>query len=348
VDPLKTGSTPLIVILFEHTQHKLAAGGVAANGLCQHHLLTPLFPNAVRHVLKQLHATGAASLRIWYDPQGQHRESVRPPSHNGPTDCGVASHCAASAALPLGRPCHLTRHLHLPPPVCLLFAPAGCCISSHCPTFATHPVDVQLPHMCQLAVAMLLVTLPLQLILSACYCLLTHHHHLPLPFASCLPWLVVASLLIALPLPLILLLHCRLSKHQQVEALSLTALPLQLILLTCRHLSTSRLVVALPLIALPLLLILSARPCLSTHRLYLLFPICLSFAPAGCHVTGIGIGADCKQYPFYWGKDRNDSLQMIQDCDDITIPFLSTHHLQTHVLHKLIYLCKWIGRIARI
>ncbi len=45
----------------------------------------------------------------------------------------------------LAHPCFLTRHLHLPPPVCLLFAPAGCPIASCCTTFATHPLDAQPP-----------------------------------------------------------------------------------------------------------------------------------------------------------------------------------------------------------
>jgi hypothetical protein len=42
-------------------------------------------------------------------------------------------------------PCLSMGHLHLPPPVCLSFAPAGCCIASHCAAFATHPLDAQLP-----------------------------------------------------------------------------------------------------------------------------------------------------------------------------------------------------------
>jgi hypothetical protein len=45
----------------------------------------------------------------------------------------------------LARPCLLTSHLHLPPSVCLMFAPAGCQVSSHCAAFATHPFDVQPP-----------------------------------------------------------------------------------------------------------------------------------------------------------------------------------------------------------
>jgi hypothetical protein len=44
-----------------------------------------------------------------------------------------------------------------------------------------------------------LVAPPLQLVLLMCCCLSTHYLHLPLPFTSCLPWLVVASLLIAPP-----------------------------------------------------------------------------------------------------------------------------------------------------
>jgi hypothetical protein len=42
-------------------------------------------------------------------------------------------------------PCLLTCHLHLPPLICLSFAPAGCRITSYCATFATHPLDTQPP-----------------------------------------------------------------------------------------------------------------------------------------------------------------------------------------------------------
>jgi hypothetical protein len=43
----------------------------------------------------------------------------------------------------LACPCLSTRHLHLPPPVQLSFAPASCRVASRCPTFATHPLDPQ-------------------------------------------------------------------------------------------------------------------------------------------------------------------------------------------------------------
>jgi hypothetical protein len=43
--------------------------------------------------------------------------------------------------------------------------------------------------------------------------------HLPLPFASRLPWLVVVSFLVTPPLPLIISTRCRLSTRQLVVAL---------------------------------------------------------------------------------------------------------------------------------
>ncbi len=109
-------------------------------------------------------------------------------------------------------PCLLTRHLHLPPPVQLSFAPAVCRVASRCPAFSTHPLDPQ-PFLStrRLVVATPRVAPPLQLVLSARCCLSTRRLHLPLPFASRLPWLVVASLLVAPPLPLILSTRCRLS-----------------------------------------------------------------------------------------------------------------------------------------
>jgi hypothetical protein len=78
---------------------------------------------------------------------------------------GWLSHClchssswhapASQQAILLARPClstchlHLlplsTHHLHLPPPVCLWLAPAGCCIAPRCAAFATHTLDMQLP-----------------------------------------------------------------------------------------------------------------------------------------------------------------------------------------------------------
>jgi hypothetical protein len=45
----------------------------------------------------------------------------------------------------LAHPCLLMGHLHLPPPVHLLFALAGCLVSSHCTAFATHSLDAQPP-----------------------------------------------------------------------------------------------------------------------------------------------------------------------------------------------------------
>ncbi len=42
-------------------------------------------------------------------------------------------------------PCLSICHLHLPPPICLLFALAGCCVPSCCAAFATHPHDAQPP-----------------------------------------------------------------------------------------------------------------------------------------------------------------------------------------------------------
>ncbi len=120
----------------------------------------------------------------------------------------------------LACPCLLRHHLHLPPLVCLLFVPAGCCVASCCTAFATHPLDPQpFLSMRQLVVVARLVALPLQLVLLGHCCLLTHRLHLSLPFASRLPWLVVASLLIAPPLPLILSMHCHLSMRQLVVAL---------------------------------------------------------------------------------------------------------------------------------
>jgi hypothetical protein len=92
---------------------------------------------------------------------------------------------------------------------------------------------------CRLAVATPLAVPPLQLVHSARCCLSMHCLHLPLPFASYLPWLVVASLLVALPLPLILSTRCLLSTRQLVVALPLIEPPLQLILLTCHRLSTA-------------------------------------------------------------------------------------------------------------
>jgi hypothetical protein len=131
-------------------------------------------------------------------------------------------------------PCLSTRHLHLPPHVQLSFSPAGCQVASHCPAFATHPLDPQ-PFLStrRVVVATPLVAPPLQLILSAHCCLLTRHFHLPLPFVSCLPWLVVASHLVAPPLPLILSTRCRLSTHQLVVAFPPHCAPL--ILWCCRH-----------------------------------------------------------------------------------------------------------------
>jgi hypothetical protein len=64
-----------------------------------------------------------------------------------------------------------------------------------------------------------------------------------LPFAFCLPWLVVMLLLVALPLPPILLTCNRLSMRWLIVAMHLVALPLQLIflarccpLMRCLHL----------------------------------------------------------------------------------------------------------------
>jgi hypothetical protein len=117
-------------------------------------------------------------------------------------------------------PCLSTNHLHLPPPVRLSFAPAGCRVASRCAAFATHPLDPQpFLSMRRLVVATPLVAPPLQLVLSARCCLSMRHLHLPLPFASRLPWLVVAPLLVAPPLPVILSTRCRLSTRQLVVAL---------------------------------------------------------------------------------------------------------------------------------
>ncbi len=117
-------------------------------------------------------------------------------------------------------PCLSTCHLHLPPPVQLLFAPAGCRVASCCPASATHPLDPQpFLSMRRLVVATPLVAPPLQLVLLARCCLSTHRLHLPLPFAFLWPWLVVASHLVAPPLPLILSTRCHLSTHQLVVAL---------------------------------------------------------------------------------------------------------------------------------
>ncbi len=183
----------------------------------------------------------------------------------------------------LVRPCLSTCHLHLPPPVCLLFAPAGCCIASCCAAFATHPLDRKPPlnalndcsgtSCCPAFAAHPLGTLlPLDALPTP---------PTPICLSFALDGCHVTSCCIA---PLIVSTCCHLSMRWLVVALPPVALPSQLILLTCRSLSAFQLVDASPLIALPLLLILSLRPCLSMHGLHLPLSVCLSFAPAGCHI----------------------------------------------------------------
>jgi hypothetical protein len=118
----------------------------------------------------------------------------------------------------LACPCLSTRHLHLPLPIQLSFAPACCQVAS-----SLDPQQFLSTR--RLVVATPLVAPPLQLLLLARCCLSTRRLHLPLPFASRLPWLVVASLLIAPSLLLILSTCCRLSMHQVVVML-LPAVPL--------------------------------------------------------------------------------------------------------------------------
>jgi hypothetical protein len=194
--------------------------GGAANGLCEHHLLVRLLPNAVRCVLEQPRATGAAGLGIWYDPRGRHRESARLLPLNAPTDCGVAFHCATSTAHPLG----MSLPLDAPPPPPTsrsTFVCPGCLLSCFSLRRLCHPSLDPQPFLStrRLVVATPLVAPPLQLILSARCCLSTRHLHLPLPFASRLLWLVVASLLVAPPLPLILSTRCCLSTRQLIVVL---------------------------------------------------------------------------------------------------------------------------------
>jgi hypothetical protein len=166
-------------------------------------------------------------------------------------------------------PCLSTRHLHLPPPVQLLFAPAGCRVASRCPAFVTHPLDPQ-PFLStrRLVVATPLVAPPLQLVLLARGCLSTRRLHLPLPFASRLPWQVVASLLVAPPLPLILSTRCCLSTRQLVVALP-PVVPLSLSSVVVTH--PSWMVVASHLDTPPphvcLRLRLLSRRCLSSSAL---------------------------------------------------------------------------------
>jgi hypothetical protein len=45
----------------------------------------------------------------------------------------------------LACPCLLTCNLHLPPPVCLLFAPAGCRVAFCCTAFTPHLLNMQPP-----------------------------------------------------------------------------------------------------------------------------------------------------------------------------------------------------------
>jgi hypothetical protein len=159
-----------------------------------------------------------------------------PPSLNALADCHVASCCVAFATLPLDAPppvnaptivvlpliapplllilsacpCLSTRRLHLPLSFCLSFAPAGCCIASHCAASTSHPLyvplplalaDCHIPSSCtafatlhlDTPTALSLVAPPLPLVVSAHCCLLMRSPHLPLPFASCFPRLVVVG-----------------------------------------------------------------------------------------------------------------------------------------------------------
>jgi hypothetical protein len=159
----------------------------------------------------------------------------------------------------LARPCLSTRHLHLPPPACLLFAPVGCHVASNCATFATYPLDAQPPlnapagcsdaSCCPTSAACPLGTLlPLNI-------------PPPPPTPICLLFALAGGCVtFCRNAPLIVSTGCCLSTRWLVVALPLIALPLQLILLMCHRLSAFWLVVVLPLIALPPLLILSAHP----------------------------------------------------------------------------------------
>jgi hypothetical protein len=147
-------------------------------------------------------------------------------SLNAPAGCRVPSPCTAYATLPLDaplplnapivaspliapsppliisvRPCLSMRHLHLPPPVCLSFALASCCVTSHCAAFTTHPLSARSLSTRRLVVELPLVVPPLSLILLMC------------PQLS-MRRLVVALPLIAPPPPLVLLAHPCLSMHR--------------------------------------------------------------------------------------------------------------------------------------
>jgi hypothetical protein len=165
-------------------------------------------------------------------------------------------------------------------PICLLFALAGSCITSHCVTFATHPLymlpPLNAPAGCSIA--------------SCCAVFATH----PLD----------------VPPPLNTPAGCSITSHCAASTTLSASLPL------------------------------NVQPPPPTS-------ICLLFAPSDCHIVGIGIGEDCKQYPFYWGKDKIALLQTIQDHSDVMIPCLFLHHSQTHIVCKLIYLHVLIRRIAR-
>jgi hypothetical protein len=109
-------------------------------------------------------------------------DTVSLPGHCFSTGQLIAALHFIATPLPLilsACPCLSTRHLHLPSPVHLSFAPAGCRVASHCPAFATHPLDPQpFLSMRRLVVATPLVAPPLQLVLSARCCLSMRRLHL--------------------------------------------------------------------------------------------------------------------------------------------------------------------------
>jgi hypothetical protein len=197
--------------------------------------------------------------------------------------------------------CLLTCHLHLPPAVCFLLAPAGCRVAPHCAAFATHCLDTQPP-----------LNAPADCSkVSCCPASAAHPIGVLLPLDMPPPPPTPICLLFALAgccvtsrrtALLIVSTGCCLSTCRLVVALPLVALPLQLILLTCHRLLVFRLVVVSPLIALPPPRILSSRPCLSTRCFHLQFSVCLSFAQAGCHVPShqrrfADVGARAKGKP---------------------------------------------------
>ena len=180
-------------------------------------------------------------------------------------------------------------HFHLLPPVCPLFALAGCCVASYCIAFATHSLDAQpplnVPAGCSnatwlpaSAAHLLSMLLPLDVLP-------------PSPTAICLSFALAGGCITS---------HCTaFATHPLYVMLPLNApagcsvasccAAFATHSLECRRCSTCQLVVALPLIALPLPLIFSARPFLSMRHLHLPSPVCFLSATGGCHVAGLGL-----------------------------------------------------------